>query len=247
MGPAADRGRFPRRRRLLSSTETNSKSARWTSGEVAGLSRQSGWVRIPHESLALGRPTVQDAALIRRKRRFDSFPSDDRGPGQSFGTRGDCVATKSTTHFACRAHDVVAACCFAKADVRVQFPLGAFGGESSGSTAQGGSLHRGARGISRAPGAALGKPTGRIRGPSRKRVRRTLRCGFESHGFRLSSSAAPRWATSSPPSMQRPTVCVAYGPIVQQEDTGKRWFESIRDHSGWQVGSCPPARRLTPA
>lgn len=83
--------------------------------------------------------------------------------------------------------------------MRVQFPLGACGGRRSGFTPQGGSLHRGARGISRAPGAAFGKPTGRIRGPSRKRVRSALRCGFESHGFRLSSSAAPRWAKSSPP------------------------------------------------
>lgn len=130
-------------------------AARWTSGEVAGLSRQSGWVRIPHESLALGRPTVQDAALIRRKRRFDSFPSDDRRPGRSRRSGGDLVATRRTgKHGACRAHDVVAACCLAMAEVRVQFPLGALGGRLWGESP--GTLpSRRCRRASRASGAVM--------------------------------------------------------------------------------------------
>ena len=119
-----------------------------------------------------------------------------------------------------------------------------------------------------------GKSTGRIRSPPRKRVRGKLRCGFESHGFRCQRGcvADPSWNSSrahGPRGRHRPgvpeiRVRFPVSPLQRgwrstvpwfsgdntRVTTGKRWFESIRDHSplprkGWG-GKTPPDNGVSP-
>ncbi len=118
------------------------------------------------------------------------------------------------------------------------------------------------------------KSTGRIRSPPRKRVRRKLCCGFESHGFRCqrrSVTEPPRnhIRAHGPEGRRRPgvpeiRVRFPVSPLQRgwlstvpwfsgdntRVTTGKRWFESIRDHSalprkGWG-GKPPPDNGVSP-
>jgi hypothetical protein len=156
--------------------------------------------------------------------------------------------------------------------VRVQFPLGAWGAVS-GLTVRRVFLDGGAGGLRGTP-VPRGKSTGRIRSPPRKRVRGKLRCGFESHGFRCQRGcvADPSWNSSrahGPRGRHRPgvpeiRVRFPVSPLQRgwlstvpwfsgdntRVTTGKRWFESIRDHSplprkGWG-GKLPPDNGVSP-